>query len=280
MMNIFAELKVNPFADDVVSEPRRVSYSVEGLNATPLQRLIDEFHELTVGDLPRKPAVGRKARLVVSPDRGYGKSHLLGRLFQALGDQATLIYLRPFQDPQRVWISILLATVQELERPNQDGTATQLEAFSKGVLAHVAADQLARVPLGNVSQVQDAVKSLRAHPLKVLGQTSTVLIRWLKSRFDDRAELGKLGALLREREINLAQRETAWLKVLAGYAFTLFVRARDQRAQLSPPAGPVRARGLLSTLPVLLRSNRVLRRQQGAGGCARQVHFGLSLLPC
>ncbi len=221
MMNIFAELKVNPFADDVVSEPRRVSYSVEGLNATPLQRLIDEFHELTVGDLPRKPAVGRKARLVVSPDRGYGKSHLLGRLFQALGDQATLIYLRPFQDPQRVWISILLATVQELERPNQDGTATQLEAFSKGVLAHVAADQLARVPLGNVSQVQDAVKSLRAHPLKVLGQTSTVLIRWLKSRFDDRAELGKLGALLKEREMNLAQRETAWLKVLAGYAFTL-----------------------------------------------------------
>jgi hypothetical protein len=78
--DIFAELKVNPFADDVVSEPRRVSYSVEGLNATPLQRLIDEFHELTVGDLPRKPAVGRKARLVVSPDRGYGKSHLLGRL--------------------------------------------------------------------------------------------------------------------------------------------------------------------------------------------------------
>jgi hypothetical protein len=46
------------------------------------------------------------------------------------------------------------------------------------------------------------------------------VIRWLKSRFDDRAELGKLGALLKEREINLAQRETAWLKVLAGYAFT------------------------------------------------------------
>jgi hypothetical protein len=83
-----------------------------------------------------------KAQLVISPDAGFGKSHLLGRLFQSLGERATLIYLRPFQDPDRVWSSILLATVQELDRPDQSGqrAATQLEAFATGVLANVAAD--------------------------------------------------------------------------------------------------------------------------------------------
>src|SRR5258707_565499 len=166
MSNVFAQLMVNPFADDVVTEPRRISYSVKGLNARPLEQLIARFRALTVGDLPRKPIVDQKAQLVVSPDRGYGKSHLLGRLFQSLGEQATLIYLRPFQDPQRVWISILLATVQELERPNQQGGGSQLEAFSKGVLAHVAADHMARGPVRDYPEVQNAVKDLRAHPLK------------------------------------------------------------------------------------------------------------------
>jgi hypothetical protein len=220
MSNVFAQLTVNPFADDVVTEPRRISYSVKGLNARPLEQLLARFRTLTAGDLPRKPVVGQKAQLVVSPDRGYGKSHLLGRLFQSLGDQATLIYLRPFQDPQRVWISILLATVQELERPNQDGVASQLEAFSKGVLAHVAADHMARGPARGYPEVQNAVKNLREHPLKVLGQPSTVLTDWMKSRLQDGSELAKLAGLLREREIELDGRETAWLRVLAGYAFT------------------------------------------------------------
>ena len=220
MPNVFSRLKVNPFADDVVTEPRRVSYSVEGLNSRPLEQLIAKFRILITGELPRKPVVDRKAQLVVSPDRGYGKSHLLGRLFQALGEQATLIYLRPFQDPQRVWISILLASIQELERPNQHGVGSQLEVFSKGVLAHVAADHMARGPVRNYSEVQNAMNNLRAHPLKVFDQPTNVLINWMKSRFEDRSELPKLAELLRERDIDLSGRETAWLRVLAGYAFT------------------------------------------------------------
>jgi hypothetical protein len=98
--NIFAELEVNPFEDDVVTEPRRISFSVEGLNDKPLEQLIARFRELTEGELPRWQIAAQKAQLVVSPDRGYGKSHLLGRLFKRLGEEATLIYLRPFQDPQ------------------------------------------------------------------------------------------------------------------------------------------------------------------------------------
>jgi hypothetical protein len=224
MTNIFAEMQVNPFEDDVVTEPRRVSFSVEGLNEKPLNRLIAGFRELAKGDLPRGKIAAQKAQLVVSPDRGYGKSHLLGRLFRALGDEATLIYLRPFQDPQRVWNSILLATVQELDRPNPDRTeaGSQLEAFSKGVLAHVAADHMADGGVQNYSRIQDAVNYLRAHPLKVLGQApgSKSLIDWMRSRLDDNAELQKLARLLRKRGVDLDMREAAWLRVLAGCAFS------------------------------------------------------------
>jgi hypothetical protein len=224
MTNIFAELHVNPFEDDVVTEPRRVSFSVEGLNDKPLDKLIATFRKLTEGELPRRQIAADKAQLIVSPDRGYGKSHLLGRLFRRLGEEATLIYLRPFQDPQRIWSSILQATIQELERPNQNGeeTGSQLEAFSKGVLAHVAADHMAEGGVKDYSRIQDAVKYLRAHPLKVLGQAprSKALIEWMKSGLDDQTVLQKLAVLLRRHGVDLIRRETAWLKVLAGYAFS------------------------------------------------------------
>ncbi len=223
MTTIFSELEVNPFEDDVVTEPRRVSFSVKGLNDNPLETLVAGFRELTKGELPRGPIAAQKAQLVVSPDRGYGKSHLLGRLFKRLGEDATLIYLRPFQDPQRIWISILQATIQELERANQNGqeAGSQLEAFSKGVLAHVAADHMAEGGVEDYSRIESAVKYLRAHPLKVLGHApgSNALIQWMKSRLDDRAVLQKLAGLLRNRGVVLSGRETAWLKVLAAYGF-------------------------------------------------------------
>ena len=224
MTNVFAELEVNPFEDDVVTEPRRISFSVEGLNDQPLKQLIGRFRSLTAGELPRKQIAAHRAQLVVSPDRGYGKSHLLGRLFNRLGEEATLIYLRPFQDPQRIWSSILQATIQELERPNQDGSeaGSQLEAFSKGVLAHVAADHMADGGVKDYSRIQDAVEYLRAHPLKVLGQApgSKALIDWIKSRLHDPTLLQKLAKLLKKRGVDLIGRETAWLKVLTGYAFS------------------------------------------------------------
>jgi hypothetical protein len=222
MNNIFAELKVNPFEDDVVTEPRRVTFSVEALNSRPLEQLINKFHILTQEELPRKAVMGQKAQLVVSPDRGYGKSHLLGRLFQALGDQATLIYLRPFQDPQKVWSSILLTTVQELERPNQNGeqVGSQLEAFSKGVLAHVVADHMANGGVRRYPRIQDDLNHLRTHPLKVLAPGSKALIDSMKSRLSDNAELLTLAGLLRKRDVDLNGRGTAWLRVLAGYAFS------------------------------------------------------------
>jgi hypothetical protein len=220
-MTGIGELAVNPFQDDVVTEPRRISYSVKGLNDGPLEQLIETFHKLTVGETPRRPIRAEKAQLVVSPDRGYGKSHLLGRLFGRLREEATLIYLRPFQNPQRMWSSILQATLHELERPTEgaDGAGSQLEVLSKGVLAHVAFDDLAHGAVGDYSAIENAVRHLRPHPLKVLDEVSGSrgLIDWIKSSLDERPH--RLSGLIRRRGIDLVRREAAWLKVLAGYAF-------------------------------------------------------------
>jgi hypothetical protein len=224
MSSVFASLPVNPFEADVIREPREVTYSVQGLNDGPLNYLIAEFRRLTVGELPRNPIPSPKAQLVVSPEAGYGKSHMLGRLFQALGLQATQIYLLPFQAPERAWQSILLATVQELDRPSQHdpGEETQLDAFAMGVLAHVAADFMIKGGVKDHTSLKREIDYLRNHPLSFLGRDrpNSVLVNWLKARISSRSDSIKLANLLKTRRIDLQGRERAWLQVLAGYAFS------------------------------------------------------------
>src|SRR5260370_11220309 len=202
MTNEFAAFSINPFEDDAVTAPRAVTYSVPGLNDNPLNHLLREFDKLTLGELPRKPIRASRARLVVSPDAGYGKSHLLGRLFQKLGERATKIYLRPFQNPQRAWHSILLTTVQELGQPNQNGKSegTQLDALAMGVLAHVAADLMAHGGVIDYNKVKKEVDYLRKHPLEVLSRSrsNTVLINWLKDRLAKQDDLLNLAQLLNQ----------------------------------------------------------------------------------
>ena len=79
----------NPFENDIVREPREVSFSVPGLNDAALNALVQRFSQLdslpTPRDARREPI---KAQLVVSPNRGYGKSHLLGatcKTFESVG---------------------------------------------------------------------------------------------------------------------------------------------------------------------------------------------------
>lgn len=224
MSSVFSSLPVNPFEADVIREPREVTYSVQGLNDSPLNHLIAEFGRLTTGELPRNPIPSPKAQLVVSPEAGYGKSHLLGRLFQALGPQATQIYLLPFQAPERAWQSILLATVQELDRPSQHDVReeTQLDAFAMGVLAHIAADFMVNGGVKDHGRLKREIEHLRNHPLSFLGRDrpNSRLVDWLKARIVSQSDSIKLANLLRTRRINLHGRERAWLQVLAGYAFS------------------------------------------------------------
>jgi hypothetical protein len=126
---------LNPFADQIVTSPRRAEPSVPGLNDQVLRRLLTEFEK--VDALPRR--CGR-VQLVVSPAGGYGKSHLTGRLFREVGRRATRVYVRPFSAPETCWISLLHSVVQELTGPEfEDGSdrgmfpPTQLDALAHGV---------------------------------------------------------------------------------------------------------------------------------------------------
>ncbi len=224
MSSVFASLPVNPFEADIIREPREVTYSVQGLNDSSLNRLIAEFGRLTVGELPRNPIPSPRAQLVVSPEAGFGKSHLLGRLFQAVGPRATQIYLLPFQAPERAWQSILLTTVQELDRPSQHELReeTQLDAFAMGVLAHIAADFMVKGGVNDHDRLKREIEHLRSHPLSFLGRdrSNSGLVDWLKARIASRSDSIKLANLLNTRRIYLQGREKAWLQVLAGYAFS------------------------------------------------------------
>lgn len=215
-----ADMQMNPFEDDIVivREPRDVSFSVAGLNDAPLNRLLAKFSALDSGGLPRsRPAKADKAQLVISPDRGYGKSHLLGRLFAALGRRATKVYLRPFQAPDRAWQSILMLTLQELDRPDDDtpGVPTQLQALAIGTLAHIVAD-FAEDGVPGRPDVMPAVPPLRELAAGLLPDAAKPrLIAWLAKLFADAGPMKRLAGRLHQRHINLHGHEKAWLKVLA-----------------------------------------------------------------
>jgi hypothetical protein len=214
--------RLNPFEDDVVREPRDVSFSVKGLNDAPLDRLLIEFASLDGGELPRsRPVTAKKAQLVVSPDRGYGKSHLLGRLFTELGRRATKVYLRPFQDPYKSWHSILQLTLQELNRPEDETTdaPSQLRSLAIGTLAHIVAD-FAEDGVPGYPDVNQAVPFLRQLASGTLSAADTPRwITWLSGLYSDLAPINRLSSLLSRRHIDLQGREKAWLKIFAACAF-------------------------------------------------------------
>ena len=216
------DMRVNPFEDNVVREPREVSFSVSGLNDAPLSHLLTQFAALDAGELPRSsPVKAKKAQLVMSPDRGYGKSHLLGRLFAELGRRATKVYLRPFQDPYKAWHSILLLTVQELSRPEDETIEprTQLSYLAVGTLAHIVADFAADGVLG-YADVKHAVPFLRQLASATLSIADTPRwIAWLSGLYSESTRINRLAGLLNRRHIDLQGREKAWLKVFAACAF-------------------------------------------------------------
>ncbi|EJW11114.1 hypothetical protein A33M_3468 [Rhodovulum sp. PH10] len=238
-----AQLAVNPFEDDIVREPRDVSFSVPGLNDAPLDQLVRAFARLERGDPPRRPVTADKAQMVVSPDRGYGKSHLIGRLFARLVDRAITVYLRPFQDPFKPWHSILLTTVQELERPaeaidptEEIGTAyaglpSQLEAMALGTLAHVAADFLAE---GGIPDYPAEPAIVFLHKLADEAATTAkpdrAWLDWLAWLIGDSGHIGRLAGLFRRRGIDLGGREAAWLKVLGTHVYAEPFDARREAA--------------------------------------------------
>ncbi len=232
MSRTFEDLPLNPFEDNVVFEPRDAESAIAGLNDRPLGKLRRAFARLETEPKPRRTRLPLLAQLVVSAEPGYGKSHLIGRLFRELDDRATQIYLRGFQDAETFWQSLLLKVVQEMDRPDdpklskwQPGVLSQLDAFAFGVFAHL----LSGLILNGKVVCDDAparAEEFRTKPLEAFGhgKPEHSIYQWMQTEFAARL----LPALERELPLQigpLTGGTRAWLKVLYAYASC----ARDPR---------------------------------------------------
>ncbi|MBF0101561.1 MAG: hypothetical protein HQK77_11700 [Desulfobacterales bacterium] len=173
--------QISPFDNVRVSEPREIETEVRTLNEHILENLLREFKALVAHPIPRKSKINH-AQFIVSPQPGYGKSHLIGRLFKNLRGQATLIYIRPFEDSNTCWKWLLLKMVQEMTFPDSavqvnynKEEPNQLETLAHGIFTHLLIDGIQAnsfsaydqsEPLPILSCFQKTVKALKKkhHP--------------------------------------------------------------------------------------------------------------------
>jgi hypothetical protein len=215
-------VEINPFDNVIVSEPRRIEKPVEGLNDLPLAELVHQFQGLEEGGIPRNTKVG-SALFVMSPEPGYGKSHLIGRLFKTLQGRATLVYLRPFTNPSSCWKSILLKMVQEMEFPESaetefcsEGDYTQLEGLAHGILKNVVIHGLEE---GTITTRNKGALLKYFEKVSVLElRKSKEWSAWVSEKVSSLAL--RLNRQLRSAGIRLNSSAGSWLGVLGKYAYS------------------------------------------------------------
>lgn len=215
------DVEINPFEDDIVEDPRSIKTCVTRLNEKPLQGLLERFKTLSEGPFPRKLR-HTHAWLVTSGEPGYGKSHLIGRMFKALNQKATLVYIRPFENSSTCWKSILLKIVQELDFPDRldcadhnNGIPTQLEAFSHGILAHL----LPQLGVKGLSQIDEEKNSGRFHDYSRLNDflNNPEHAHWISSNSNDLA--AQFFEQIKSNGITLNASPLSWIRVLLNYLY-------------------------------------------------------------
>jgi hypothetical protein len=222
-VNVDERKRRDPFGDNIVNEPRLIESAVESLNAEALSKVIAHFQKLSVQPIPRLRDVAN-AVVVLSPEPGYGKSHLIGRLFRRLDDDATLINVRPFQDASSCWISVLERVVTELNYPDEadkvaltPGDVTQLDTLARRVMVHLVCRLLAgEAKLPKVKDPKRALAFFQKFPNAVF--ETPEWRSWLSKSFE--GLLPALDAMLAEDGVQMKPSRGAWLKVLFKYAFS------------------------------------------------------------
>ncbi|MCP4115110.1 MAG: hypothetical protein GY737_06810 [Desulfobacteraceae bacterium] len=218
-------LIINPFENDIVSEPRQVEkQAVSSLNEKNLKLLLGKFKRLQTGAFPRKAKLPH-AQFVISPQAGYGKSHLIGRLFQIISGQATLVYVRPFENPATCWKSILLKTVQELKFPDdvkyecsREDRPSQLEVFAHGVMVGLITEA---VKNGDINtRDKEFNKNLKKLKIKDLRKKSD----FLKKIFH---LIPILKSQIERKGIRLYSSSRSWLYVLFSCVYRNDIDLRD-----------------------------------------------------
>lgn len=200
---------VNPFVADVCRTPWETGPSVDGLNDDVLDQLIDAVESPKGGPL----------MLLTAPRAGYGKTHLLGRVAAATGDQATMVSLA-FKSGD----SLTLPTITHRGLDSLANAAGPMEGWSRlretsagvvaclmhrlissGRLPSANPDQALRVLAGPVEEIFDEQGSAR-----LIGE-------WLRKHQDSlRGPMAAQAARLVPVRADLLQ---AWLDALLEQAF-------------------------------------------------------------
>lgn len=212
------QLPVNPFGQHIVAGPRERPPSVDSLNRVIFDRIIADFLPLSNALPGDQDQVASPATLVLSSAPGFGKSHLITRLFAALAGRATLVWVQPFQAPSLCWHSLLLQAVNELRQPETtlDGDGiTQLDLLAQRVLRAVTASALAHGELARPENWEAIGDALIADDWWDLRNPWRQVEEWLleTARLDHRILSAEL-----ERQPDQAQlRSSAWLRVLTAW---------------------------------------------------------------
>jgi hypothetical protein len=212
MKSVTPTISNNPFEKDVVHEPRDHPPSVSSLNHETLDRLLSQFKSVeSFGESP-----SRKAELILSPAPGYGKSHLVGRFFKELANQAVRVYIPPFETTSTHWQSILLLTVDELDQAaDWDSRGfeepTQLDAFAEGVLRSLTAAAIRRGAI-QIIRGDLSAEAFESSPDVSLRDGQDRPSVWFRGHF-----LDDLLPILRHQLAPMRLKSAEWLRILFAY---------------------------------------------------------------
>jgi hypothetical protein len=207
---------VNPFDDLIVTEPRRVEGTVDSINQEALERVVSRFRQVAEGKGNAPPRI----LLITSPEPGYGKSHLIGRIFRALQSEALLIYIRAFQDAGTCWYNIVDKVIGELDLPDRadriacrPGDLTQLETMSRLLLSSLFCRAVESGPLRSDALLR-FVPRFRQQPVSIFNDPD------IRDGFIGAftAFLPGLCTQLRSQTAALRNSASSWLSVLFHYA--------------------------------------------------------------
>jgi len=210
---------MNPYADQIVPDPEsRPAITVRSYNLDAFEALQQKISDGLVSKQNQT-----RASVLVSTDPGYGKTHLLTRILDAVGPRCLPVFVPPVNAGSQLSRSVNHRVVSRLWRMIEGGRSVNqfewlaLQLIAKSCASHDAqvADAWARFPVEQLDH-----EETQAH----LTDQREELVRWLAPYLEGQSlqepHLAWAAALLDilSADIFAETRATEWIKGrLAGY---------------------------------------------------------------
>jgi hypothetical protein len=111
-------VQLNPFGDSAFGSPwNAIPADVPSINDVAFRTVLSELDQVRMGG---------KASIVITGEPGSGKTHLLGRLRKAIGQDAAYIYVRCNASAATLWRHVRAAVAADLLK-QEDGEPSRLQ---------------------------------------------------------------------------------------------------------------------------------------------------------